>query len=243
MRDISFHVLPGRTLAIVGSSGAGKTSIIRLLLRFYEPTAGRILVDGMPISSVPLEALRSAIAVVPQDTALFNETIGYNIGLGRVGSTRSQIERAARIARLHDFICKLPNGYDTKVGERGLRLSGGERQRVAIARAALKEPAIYVFDEATSSLDSRTEQEILTSIRELSRNATTLIIAHRLSTAVHADEIIVLDEGAIVERGTHAALLDTNGRYAAMWHAQQLSSTGQPNRALRDRVLVPLGRE
>lgn len=221
LKDVSFHVPPGRTLGIVGSSGAGKTSIIRLLFRLYEPTAGRILADRVPIASMPLEALRSAIAVVPQDTVLFNESIGYNIGFGRIGSTSVQIEQAAKVAHLHEFICKLPEGYDTKVGERGLKLSGGEKQRVAIARAALKGPRIYVFDEATSSLDSRTEQEILTNIRELSRHATTLIVAHRLSTVVHADEIVVLHAGSIVERGTHAELLGLQGRYAELWRAQQ----------------------
>jgi len=235
LKDVSFHVPPGRTLAIVGSSGAGKTSIIRLLFRLYEPTSGRILADGTPISTMPLEALRSAIAVVPQDTVLFNESIGYNIGFGRIGSTPAQIEEAAKIAHLHEFICKLPEGYNTKVGERGLKLSGGEKQRVAIARAALKHPRIYVFDEATSSLDSRTEKEILTNIRELSRHATTLIIAHRLSTVVRADEIVVLHRGSIVERGTHAELLSHQGHYAELWRTQQpkkeeMKATGKRRR-------------
>jgi ABC-type transport system involved in Fe-S cluster assembly fused permease/ATPase subunit len=221
LKDVSFHVPAGRTLGIVGSSGAGKTSIIRLLFRLYEPTAGRILADGKPISEMPLDLLRSAIAVVPQDTVLFNESIGYNIGFGRMGSAQAEIEQAAKVAHLHEFVSKLPEGYNTKVGERGLKLSGGEKQRVAIARAALKRPRIYVFDEATSSLDSRTEQEILTNIRELSRHATTLIIAHRLSTVTYADEIVVLHGGSIEERGTHASLLALNGRYAELWKAQQ----------------------
>jgi ABC-type transport system involved in Fe-S cluster assembly fused permease/ATPase subunit len=221
LRDVTFNVPPGHTLGIVGSSGSGKTSTIRMLFRLYEPDSGRILLDGVPIAEIPLASLRSAIAVVPQDTVLFNESIGYNIGFGRIGSTQAEIEQAAEVAHLHHFIAKLPEGYRTRVGERGLKLSGGEKQRVSIARAALKRPRIYVFDEATSSLDSRTEHEILKNIRDLSRHATTLIIAHRLSTVVHADEIVVMDEGSIVERGTHAALLALNGRYAELWRAQQ----------------------
>ncbi len=221
LRGVSFTVPSGRTLGIVGASGAGKSSIVRLLVRLFEPDGGRVLLDEIPTSELALDSLRHAIAVVPQDTVLFNETIGYNIALGKPGSTQEEIEQAARLAHLHEFVKKLPDGYDTLVGERGVKLSGGEKQRVSIARAALKRPRIYVFDEATSSLDSRTESEILRNLRELSREATTLVIAHRLSTVVHADEIIVLDDGAIVERGTHAVLLQLSGKYAALWWAQQ----------------------
>jgi ATP-binding cassette subfamily B protein len=208
-------------LGIVGTSGAGKSTIVRLATRLLEADAGCILLDGAPISTLPLPAVRRAIAVVPQDTVLFNDTIGYNIGFGRCGSTQHEIEEAARVAHLHEFIMSLPDAYATQVGERGVKLSGGERQRVSIARAALKRPRIYVFDEATSSLDSRTERQILRSIRDIASTQTTLIIAHRLSTVVHADEIIVLDRGLIVERGTHTSLLEQGGRYAAMWRAQQ----------------------
>ncbi len=221
LRNVSFTVTSGRTLGIVGASGAGKSSLVRLLVRLFEPDGGRILLDGVAITELSLASLRRAIAVVPQDTVLFNETIRYNIAFGRPGSSDQEIEHAARLAHLHEFVRRLPDGYDTLVGERGVKLSGGEKQRVSIARAALKRPRIYIFDEATSSLDSRTEAEILRNLRELSREATTLVIAHRLSTVVHADEIIVLDDGSIVERGTHAALLDRAGRYAALWHAQQ----------------------
>ena len=232
LNDVSFEVPPGKTVGIVGASGAGKSTLVRLLVRLIEPDGGRILLDGMPITSLSLPALRQAIAVVPQDTVLFNDTIGFNIGFGKRGSTQEEIEAAARVAHLHDFIMKLPEGYATRVGERGLKLSGGEKQRVSIARAALKRPRIYVFDEATSSLDSRTEQEILTNLRELSRHATTLVIAHRLSTIVHADEIVVLHDGVIVERGTHAALLALGGRYASLWHAQQQQASAPATAAI-----------
>lgn len=221
LEDVSFIVPAGRTVAIVGVSGSGKSSLIRLLFRLYEPDAGRVLLDGRPISEISLESLRHAIAVVPQDTVLFNDTIGHNIGFGKQGCTREEIEHAASLAHLHEFISSLPDKYDTVVGERGLKLSGGEKQRVAIARAALKRPRIYVFDEATSSLDSRTEGEILRNLIDLSRLSTTLIIAHRLSTVVHADEIVVLDRGVIAERGTHAELLQRRGPYAVLWRAQQ----------------------
>ncbi len=221
LRNLSFTVGPGRTLGIVGASGAGKSSLVRLLVRLLEPDGGRILLDDVAISELSLPSLRRAIAVVPQDTVLFNDTIGYNIAFGRPSSTREEIEQAARLAHLHEFVERLPDGYDALVGERGVKLSGGEKQRVSIARAALKQPRVFVFDEATSSLDSRTEREILGNLREISRAGTTLVIAHRLSTVVHADEIIVLDDGSIVERGTHASLLDRGGRYAALWHAQQ----------------------
>jgi ABC-type transport system involved in Fe-S cluster assembly fused permease/ATPase subunit len=221
LRDVSFSVPAGKTLAVVGGSGAGKSTLVRLLVRLIEPDAGRILLDGRSIGELPLAKLRHAIAVVPQDTVLFNDTIGYNIAFGKAGSTRAEVEHAARLAHLHDFITSLPDGYDTKVGERGVKLSGGEKQRVSIARAAIKRPRIYVFDEATCSLDSNTEREILTNLREISRFSTTVVIAHRLSTVIHADEIVVLEAGTIVERGSHLGLLRQNGRYAALWQAQQ----------------------
>ncbi len=221
LNEVSFALPAGKTLGVVGGSGSGKSTLVRLLTRLIEPDAGRILLDGTSIHELPLARLRQAIAVVPQDTVLFNDTIGYNIAFGKAGCTQAEIEHAARLAHLHDFIMSLPDGYDTRVGERGVKLSGGEKQRVSIARAAIKRPRIYVFDEATSSLDSNTEREILRNLREISRFCTTLVIAHRLSTVVHADEIVVLEGGTIVERGSHAALLRLNGRYAALWEAQQ----------------------
>jgi ABC-type transport system involved in Fe-S cluster assembly fused permease/ATPase subunit len=227
LRDVSFRLPKGSSLGIVGTSGAGKSTLVRLLVRLLDPDCGRILMDGVPISALPLDELRQAIAVVPQDTVLFNDTIRYNIAFGKPGSTQEQIEEAAKVARLHDFISSLPDGYDTNVGERGLKLSGGEKQRVSIARAALKQPHIYVFDEATSSLDSRTESDIMENLRELSRFNTTLIIAHRLSTVAHADQIVVIDTGAVVECGTHQALLEVSGKYAALWRAQQRGSSMQ----------------
>lgn len=226
LNGVSFRIPAGRTLGIVGTSGAGKSTIVRLVTRLLEVDTGRILLDGVPIAERSLPSLRQAIAVVPQDTVLFNETIGYNIAFGKHGSTQQEIEDAARVAHLHDFIMSLPDGYETQVGERGVKLSGGEKQRVSIARAALKHPRIYVFDEATSSLDSRTERQILRNLRDISSTHTTLVIAHRLSTVVHADEIVVLDHGSIAERGAHSALLEQNGRYAALWRAQQ-SATSQ----------------
>ena len=221
LRDVNFTLPAGKTLGVVGGSGAGKSTLVRLLVRLIEPDTGRILLDGISIGDLPLSTVRQAIAVVPQDTVLFNDTIGYNIAFGKAGSTQAEIEHAARLAHLHDFIMSLPDGYDTKVGERGVKLSGGEKQRVSIARAAIKRPRIYVFDEATSSLDSHTEREILRNLREISRFSTTLVIAHRLSTVVHADEIVVLEGGTIVERGSHSALLHQSGKYAALWQAQQ----------------------
>jgi ATP-binding cassette subfamily B protein len=221
LKDVNFTLAAGKTLGVVGGSGAGKSTLVRLLVRLIEPDSGRILLDGVSIGDLPLHMVRQAIAVVPQDTVLFNDTIGYNIAFGKAGSTQAEVEHAARLAHLHDFITGLPDGYDTKVGERGVKLSGGEKQRVSIARAAIKRPRIYVFDEATSSLDSNTEREILRNLREISRFSTTLVIAHRLSTVVHADEIVVLEGGTIVERGSHAALLRQNGRYASLWEAQQ----------------------
>jgi ABC-type transport system involved in Fe-S cluster assembly fused permease/ATPase subunit len=221
LSDVTFHVPAGGSIAIVGSSGAGKSSIVRLLYGLVQPDSGRILLDGEPIATLASEEVRRSIAVVPQDTVLFNDTIGRNIALGRPGCTREDVERAARLAHLDESISLLPHGYETLVGERGLKLSGGERQRVAIARAVLKEPRIIVFDEATSSLDTATEREILRNLAELSRCTTTVIIAHRLSTVIHADEIVVLDAGCIGERGSHAQLLQKRGLYAALWRAQQ----------------------
>lgn len=225
LSDITFHLPAGRTLGVVGASGAGKSTIVRLLVRLVEPEHGQILLDGVELSQIPLRTLRRAIAIVPQDTVLFNDTLAYNIGFGQSGSSRDDIEHAAKLAHLDEFVKRLPEGYETRVGERGVKLSGGEKQRVAIARAALKRPRIYVFDEATSSLDSRTEWQILQNLREISRRCTTLVIAHRLSTIVHADEIVVVDGGMIVERGTHQSLLRLQGRYAALWSAQHVNET------------------
>jgi len=213
----------GSTIALVGHSGAGKSTIARLLFRFYDPTSGRILIDGQDIREVTQESLRAHIGVVPQDTVLFNDTIRYNIGYGRAGATDAEIEEAARSASVHDFIMDLPDGYDTAVGERGLKLSGGEKQRVAIARTILKNPPILILDEATSALDTATEQEIQASLRALSRNRTVFTIAHRLSTVIDADEIVVLDHGHVIERGGHAALLAQGGVFADMWNRQETS--------------------
>ncbi|MGH8176780.1 MAG: ATP-binding cassette domain-containing protein [Steroidobacter sp.] len=226
LQDVSFRIPAGRTVAVVGVSGSGKSSLIRLLFRLYQPDSGRILLDGKPIAEMPLSALRQAIAVVPQDTVLFHDTIASNIGFGRCGSSLPEIEEAARIASLHDCIMGLPEGYETVVGERGLKLSGGERQRVAIARAALKRPRIFVFDEATSSLDTKTEREILRNLLDVSSKSTTMVIAHRLSTIIHADEILVLDHGRIIERGGHEELLAHGSHYAALWQAQQGKTSG-----------------
>jgi ATP-binding cassette subfamily B protein len=218
---IDFRIPPGATVAIVGPSGAGKSTIARLLVRFYDVDAGAIEIDGQDIREVTQESLRRAIGVVPQDTVLFNDTIHYNIAYGRPGATRAEIERAGRLARIHDFVSALPHGYETMVGERGLKLSGGEKQRVAIARMILKAPKILVFDEATSALDTKTEREIQASLAEVSAGRTTLVIAHRLSTIVDADEILVLGGGQIIERGHHGELLLRRGLYATMWARQQ----------------------
>jgi len=220
LKDVSFHVPPGKNVALVGPSGSGKSTISRLLYRFYDVANGRIMIDGQDIRDVSQSSLRAAIGMVPQDTVLFNDTIYYNIAYGRPGATPSEVEEAARLAKIHDFIMSLPDRYESKVGERGLKLSGGEKQRVAIARTILKRPHILIFDEATSALDSETEQGILSSLREVSENHTTLTIAHRLSTVIDADEILVLEAGQVVERGAHDQLLEQNGKYADMWQRQ-----------------------
>ncbi|MSO92857.1 MAG: ABC transporter ATP-binding protein/permease [Rhodospirillales bacterium] len=221
LKDVSFTVPAGRALAIVGPSGSGKSTISRILFRFYEVNAGRVLIDGQDIRAVRQDSVRAAIGMVPQDTVLFNDTIYYNVAYGRPGAAPSEVEAAARHARIHDFVMSLPDGYQSTVGERGLKLSGGEKQRVAIARTILKNPRILIFDEATSALDSHTEKEIQDSLREVSADHTTLVIAHRLSTVVDANEILVLVEGRIVERGSHAGLLAQAGVYAGMWARQQ----------------------
>ena len=221
LRGVSFSVPPGETVAIVGASGAGKSTISRILFRFYDIQSGSVRVDGQDVRAVRQGSLRAAIGIVPQDTVLFNDTILYNLAYGRPEASRAEIEEAARLAHIHDFIEGLPDGYDSVVGERGLKLSGGEKQRIAIARTILKRPRILMFDEATSALDSRTEKEIQANIRELSRDRTTLMIAHRLSTIIDADQILVLEGGRIIERGRHGALLIRDGRYAEMWWRQQ----------------------
>ena len=220
LHGVSFAVPPGGKLAIVGPTGAGKSTIARLLFRFYDSDGGRVLIDGCDIRDVTQHSLRAAIGVVPQDTVLFNDTIRYNIGYGRIGASQAEIEAAARQAQVHDFVVRLPDGYDTLVGERGLKLSGGEKQRVAIARTVLKDPRILILDEATSALDSQTEQEIGSALRNAAANRTTVVIAHRLSTVVDADEILVLVDGRVAERGSHAGLLAQGGVYARMWSLQ-----------------------
>lgn len=221
LHDVSFKVKAGQKVAIVGPSGAGKSTISRILFRFYDVNEGAVFIDGQDISGVTQASLRAAIGIVPQDTVLFNDTIRYNVGYGRPEASEEEVTEAARLASIDQLIEKLPDGFDTMVGERGLKLSGGEKQRVAIARTILKGPRILLFDEATSALDSKTEKEIQESLKEVSKNRTTLVIAHRLSTVVDADEILVLDAGHIIERGNHHDLLEKNGQYAEMWARQQ----------------------
>ncbi len=225
LHGVSFEIPAGKTVAVVGASGAGKSTLARLLYRFYDVTGGRITLDGQDIRSVTQNSLRRAIGIVPQDTVLFNDTVGYNIGYGRTGSTTAEVEAAARAAHIHDFIASTPMGYATMVGERGLKLSGGEKQRVAIARTLLKNPPVLIFDEATSALDSANERAIQTELKSAALGKTALVIAHRLSTVADAHEIVVLDGGRVAERGSHAALLALGGRYAEMWRLQQSADT------------------
>jgi ATP-binding cassette, subfamily B, heavy metal transporter len=226
LEGVSFRAAPGRKVALVGPTGAGKSTVARLLFRFYDPDEGRVLLDGRDLRDLTQESVRAAMAVVPQDAVLFNDTIGYNIAFGRVDAAPGEVEAAARAAALHDFVAGLPDGYGTLVGERGLKLSGGEKQRVAIARALLTRPRVLILDEATSALDSATERAIQASLREASRGVTTLVVAHRLSTVADADEILVLDRGRIVERGRHEDLLRRGGLYARLWRRQAAEKVG-----------------
>jgi ATP-binding cassette subfamily B protein len=226
LHDVSFEIPAGKTVAVVGPSGAGKSTLARLLYRFYDIGSGAITIDGQDIRQVTQSSLRQAIGIVPQDTVLFNDTVEYNIAYGRPGASREDVEGAARAAHIHDFIAGTPKGYDTMVGERGLKLSGGEKQRVAIARTLLKDPPVLIFDEATSALDSANERAIQAELRSVSQGKTALVIAHRLSTVVDAHEIVVMDGGRVVERGPHAELLAQGGRYAEMWRLQQ---SGEPD--------------
>ena len=221
LHDISFEIPAGQTVAVVGPSGSGKSTLARLLFRFYDAQTGQISIAGQDIRAVTQSSVRQAIGIVPQDTVLFNDTVEYNIAYGRPGASRAEVEAAARAAHIHDFIVSTPKGYDAIVGERGLKLSGGEKQRVAIARTLLKNPPILIFDEATSALDSANERAIQTELQSVAQNKTTLVIAHRLSTVVDAHEILVMEAGRIIERGTHAELLARQGRYASMWALQQ----------------------
>jgi ABC-type transport system involved in Fe-S cluster assembly fused permease/ATPase subunit len=231
LRGVSFRIAPGEKVAVVGASGAGKSTIARLLFRFYDPQAGAVRIDGTDLRSMPQDALRALIGVVPQDTVLFNDTIEYNIAYGRPGATRAEVERAAKLAHLDGFIQRLPQGYETPVGERGLKVSGGEKQRIAIARALLKDPPILILDEATSSLDSAAEAAILDALQAATERRTTLVIAHRLSTITDADRIVVLDHGGVIEQGSHAGLLASGGAYAQLWNLQQ----GEPGKVAVNR--------
>ncbi|RYH12430.1 ABC transporter ATP-binding protein/permease [Tropicimonas sp. IMCC6043] len=236
LRGVSFHVPAGGSLAIVGPTGAGKSTIGRLLFRFYDPQQGRLTIDGQDISGVTHASLQQAIGVVPQDTVLFNDTILYNIAYGRPEASRAEVEAAARAAELHDFVAALPKGYDTLVGERGLKLSGGEKQRVGIARTILKDPPILLLDEATSALDTRTERDIQSALARMGQGRTVLTIAHRLSTIMSADEIVVLEAGRVVERGSHAELIARPGRYADMWAAQRAAEDDTPTEPPRGQI-------
>ena len=224
LHDVSFEIPAGKTVAVVGPSGSGKSTLARLMFRFYDVGGGRICIDGQDIRAVTQQSLRQAIGIVPQDTVLFNDSVEYNIAYGRPGATREEVEEAARSAHIHNFIASTPKGYDTMVGERGLKLSGGEKQRVAIARTLLKDPPVLIFDEATSALDSANERAIQAELQSAARNKTALVIAHRLSTVIDAHQILVMDQGRILERGTHAELLEAEGRYAQMWRLQNTES-------------------
>jgi ATP-binding cassette subfamily B protein len=221
LHALSLEVPAGHKIAVVGHSGAGKSTLSRLIYRFYDVQSGSVSIDGQDVREVTQDSLRSAVGIVPQDTVLFNDSIYYNIAYGRPDATREEVEQAARMAHIHDFVQQLPDGWDTVVGERGLKLSGGEKQRVAIARAILKKPRILIFDEATSSLDSKTEQAIQETLAEVATEHTTLVIAHRLSTVVDADRILVMDRGRIVEQGSHAELYAARGTYYEMWELQR----------------------
>jgi len=237
---VSFDLPAGHKIAVVGTSGAGKSTLSRLLFRFYDVSAGRIVIDGQDIRRITQKSLRRAIGIVPQDTVLFNDTIYYNIAYGEPHASRAEVIQAAKHAHIHDFIESLPDKYDSLVGERGLKLSGGEKQRVAIARTILKNPCILVFDEATSALDSQTEKTIQAELGQVARNHTTLVIAHRLSTIVDADQILVMEQGSIIERGSHRELLDLGGAYARMWALQQEEEAKELEHAKKVRLTEPI---